>query len=351
MSEVRRETPIGRLLPETFGVVSRRVPLGADPLLLYAILVAVAEFALQTARALEGYPPFYLVSPLSLLRPALLLGAALVTRRLYDRYASAVAEMSLSERADNAAQFERLVPPKLVWGLITVGVAFTFGNLLFVITLPELSTWAVADILQRSIIVPFGYVPVFAMFLATYISIEVLVPRRIAKSDIGLYYHDPENLGGMRPVGELVKYAYYYLLVGLIVYAIALYGPYILGGVFHWSSENPPGMVANVLFTAVWGASVGVMMYGIHTLHRFMHRQKREKLQRLDARAREYLDEPWDVEQFDIPDDAQDTYDDIRTRQELVAATREYPATFTMWAQFAIGIIIPKAVQFALAAA
>ena len=92
------------------------------------------------------------------------------------------------------------------------------------------------------------------------------------------------------------------------------------------------------------------MLYGIHTLHRFMRRQKREKLQRLDAQARACVEDPWDVERFEGPDEAAETYDDVRARMERVSATREYPATFTMWAQLAVGVMIPKTVQMLLAA-
>lgn len=350
MSETNSTTPIERVLPEIFSTIANRLPTAPSPLVGYAVTVVIIELILQTARTLEGYPPFYLVSPLSLLRPVLLIGAALVTQRLHERYYSAVEEMNLRKRAENPDQFGQLVPSKLAWVVIGIGIVFTLGNNIFIVSIAEMSTWAVADILQRNLIVPFGYAPIFGMFLTTYVAIEVVVPRRIAQSDVGLYYHDPEGLGGMRPVGELIKHTYYFLLIGLVIYAIALYGPHILGGVFKWSSGAAPGVVTNAMFTAVWAASVAVMMYGIHTLHQFMRRQKREKLQQLDAQARDHINEPWNVEGFDVPDDVRETYDDIRTRQGLVAATREYPATFTMWIQFAVGIIIPKAVQLLLAA-
>ncbi|WP_302080127.1 hypothetical protein [Salinibaculum rarum] len=266
MSDVSHRTPVGRILSERFGSVFQRLPLSPDPLIAYALLVVFCEVGvLQTLRVLEGYQPFFLTSPLWLLRPLILVGAAIVTRQLHRSYGLAVKEMALSERVDDATRFDRLVPPKLAWGFILIGVTFTLGNALLVVGLPTLLSWPIAARLNWLVIVPFGYVPIFAMFLSTYLSIEVIVPHRIDSSDqLGLYYHDPENLGGMRPVGELMKHAYYYLLVGLVLYAIALYGPYILQGVFAWEGGSvvEPGLMTNVLFTAVWALSVGVMMYG-----------------------------------------------------------------------------------------
>jgi hypothetical protein len=353
MSETAGETPLGRLVRAGgFGALARRLPRGPDPLVGYAVAVVTFELVvLQGLRFVQGYGFFFLESPLWLLRPVVLVGAAIATRRLHDRYDLALTEMALPRRAENPEQFERLVPSTLGWGLTIAGTGFTLANAIFIIGLPQLyRAGGIADIGQFLLVIPFGYVPVMAMFLATYVSIEVLVPRRVARSDVGLYYHDPENLGGMRPLGEVVKLAYYFLLVGLVAYAVALYGPYILGGIFEWSAQTPPGQVTNVLFTAVWGLSVGAMMYGLHTLHRFMRRQKREKLQELDSLAREHAEKPWTIEEFDVPEESRDRYDDVRARMELVSATREYPATFTMWAQFAVGVIVPKAVQFGLAA-
>jgi hypothetical protein len=354
MPDVSYRTPVGRVLDERFGRVFQRLPLSPDPLVVYALLVVFCEVVvLQTLRVVEGYQPFFVISPLWLLRPLILLGAAVVTRQLHRSYGLAVQEMALSKRVDDPARFERLVPPKLAWGFVLVGVTFTLGNALFVVGLPTLLSWPIEAQLNWLVIVPFGYVPIFAMFLSTYISIEVIVPHRIDSSDqLGLYYHDPENLGGMRPIGELMKHAYYYLLVGLVLYAVALYGPYILQGVFAWESGSvvEPGLMTNVLFTAVWALSVGVMMYGIHRIHRFMHREKRERLRKLDEIARDHIDQPWSVEDFAIPDESRDTYDDIRSRMDLVSATKEYPATFTMWVQFGVGVLIPKAVQLLLSA-
>jgi hypothetical protein len=39
-----------------------------------------------------------------------------------------------------------------------------------------------------------------------------------------------------------------------------------------------------------------------------------------------------------------------RERLNLVTATREYPATFTMWSQLLVGVMVPKALQMALSA-
>ncbi|MFB6084311.1 MAG: hypothetical protein ABEJ94_08715 [Halorientalis sp.] len=349
MDATPQRTPVDRLV-DRFGGASpvEGVPVVDDPIVLYAIVVVFCELVLnQTVRYLLGYGYFFVANPLWLLRPITLVGAAMATRLLHDRYATAVEEMNLFERAENPDQFERLTAPRLTVGIVLAGVGFTLANAVFVIGLPALyAAGGVADLVQFLVIIPFGYAPIFGVFLSTYLGVEILLPRRIAASDLGLYYHDPENLGGMRPVGELVKLAYYTLIAGLILYAVALYGPYLLRDYLAWAVA--PSRIANVLFTGVWIVTLGTMVYGLHTLHTFMRRQKREKIQQLDAAAREIVDRPWDIEQFELPDESQERYDDLRSRMDLVSATKEYPATFTMWFQLAIGVIAPKAIQLIL---
>lgn len=349
MDATPQQTPVDRLVDRIGGEpLLQAVPVIDDPIIVYAVTVVFCELVInQTLRFLTGYGYFFLENPLWLLRPVMLVGAAVVTQLLHDRYAAAIDEMNLLERAENPRQFEQLTSSRLTAGIILAGTGFTIANAVFIMGPPTLyAAGGIADLIQFLVIIPFGYAPVFAVFLSTYIGVEILLPRRIADSDIGLYYHDPENLGGMRPIGELVKLAYYILIVGLILYAIALYGPYLLRDYLSWAVAPAP--IANVLFTGVWIVTLGTMVYGLHTLHKFMRRQKREKIQQLDAVAREYVEEPWDIEQFELPEESRERYEDLRERMELVSATKEYPATFTMWAQLIIGVIAPKAIQLVL---
>lgn len=274
----------------------------------------------------------------------------MATRALHTRYDQAVERSNLLARTSEPARFEGLVPDWLSWGIIGIGVVFTLLNALVLLTVPQLHAAGGPSRVTRFVVItPFGYVPILGTFLATYLSVEVLVPRRLSQSDIGLDFLDPEHLGGMRPIGELVKFAYYFLMLGLIAYAVATYGPHVLGGVFAYDELGTPGSVINVAFTAVWAAAVATMTYGIYVLHQYMTREKREELYRLDTRAREQIDEPWDIEYFDAANPPAE-YTTYRECVNYVTSTREYPATFTMWTQLLVGVMIPKAIQLFLSA-
>lgn len=349
---VAGEPLFARLLDRIrFGRVAAVAGERVDALTAFALLVVLVEtVVLQAFNAATGRTVVFVENPLWLVRPVVLVGAALATASLYRRYETAVWESRLLDRAEHPDRLHGLVAPSLEAVVIVGGVAFAAVNAVVVLTIPQIhAAGGPARVVRFLVVTPLGYVPVLGTFLATYLSVELLVPRRVASAEVNVDFLDPEGVGGMRPVGELVKYAYYLVMVGLVAYALATYGPYVLGGPFAYQAFSPPGAGVNALFTAVWVVTVGVMALGIYQLHQFMAREKRQELRRLDERAREQLDEPWNVRQFDAHDPPV-SYLAYRERLNLVSSTKEYPATFTMWSQLLVGVMIPKAFQLVLSA-
>ncbi|MEF8801572.1 MAG: hypothetical protein V5A56_11175 [Halolamina sp.] len=163
------------------------------------------------------------------------------------------------------------------------------------------------------VVLPLGYGVIFSEFLATYVGILIYFPRKIRRTDFKINFLDPEGLGGLRPVGELMKSAYYFLMVGLIAFVVVLYGPSILDGLTG-SSYPDPGLVQDLLFTLVWLLGIGTMGYGLSQIHWFMKSEKREQLTKLDREARELVEDPFELESFEIRDE--NAFDDIRRRTE-----------------------------------
>lgn len=347
ITEIAGDPLITRVLDR----VGRAIGVGSNQssLFWYAVCIVFLEVVvLQGFNAVTGRRVVFFENPLWLVRPLILLTAAVATHSLLERYESAVVRSKLLERSASPDRFKGLVPTALSATIVTVGVVFTVVNAVFLLTIPQIyAAGGPARVFRFLVITPFGYVPILGTFLATYVSIEVLLPRRVMKGDVTVDFLDPENLGGMRPIGELVKYAYYFVMVGLVGYAVATYGPYVFGGVFAYEELSPPGTLVNAAFTVAWGAAVATMAYGIYVLHRFMVREKRQELHRLDMKAREQLDEPWDIRQFDAVD-LPEAYQNYREQVNYVTSTKEYPATFTMWTQMLIGVMIPKALQLLL---
>ncbi|MFB6068981.1 MAG: hypothetical protein ABEJ90_03540 [Halobacterium sp.] len=292
-----------------------------------------------------GEPVVYLTNPYFVLQPVALVGAAYGARELRQRYHAVMQEMEIPERASEPEKLTDVVPTWLPWTFFLAGVVFNFSRVLArggfdaiyrESGVPGLIAWGVVN--------PFIWAPIVAQFLAVYLSIEILAPRRLAASDVGIHFRDPEGLGGLRPIGELLKHAYYYLVAGLIAYALITYAPLV----------NPEDWtvtaVAHSVFTVAWIGTVLTVGIGVYVLHRFMHREKRRQLRRLERQANEYIDDPWDIANYSVPDDVQAEVDELLARMDRVSNTNGYPATFSIWSQLLVSIVLPKAIQLTLVA-
>lgn len=326
------------------------LPSAWPPLTRFAVVVLVLELVVgQAVNVALGRPVFFVDNPLALLTPVLLLGAAVGTHVLHRRYERAL-ERSVLANVDDPSTFRTLVPDRLSAVVIGLGVVFSVVNGLVFLTVPVIyEAGGPVRVFRFLVLQPLGYVPVFGTFLATYLSIQVLLPRRLERHEVDLDYLDPEDLGGTRPIGELLKFSYYLLMIGLVGVAAGTYGPYLLPGPLQYTELGEPGTEVNVIFTAVWLAGVLVMVYGIYVVHRYMAAEKKRRLHELTERAKADIDRPWDIEEFDMLDPPEE-YEQYRRQAERVTSMREYPATFTMWSQLLVGVMIPKAIQLGLSA-
>lgn len=328
-----------------FDWLADRVPLAVSPAMLFvASVVFVDTFALEFGRYLAGGQMTFIRNPFVLLGEGGggLLIAVYGIRQLHGEYENAKMRLQLDQRLADTSAFETLGSDTVRWVGYAVGAGVLLFQAVFVLGPAEiLALDGYVGLLGNFVFIPFFYVPVVVDFCVTYFAIQVLLPRNIKHSELGLDFLDPENMGGLRPIGELLKHSYYYFVLLFVSFALFIYAPELFPGLFH--SPFDPGLLANIAFTGGWVASAALLAYGIHTLHVFMQREKAEELQRLDRRVKEEVEEPWDIQNFKKPDDGE--YEEIRSRMQYVTATREYPATFTIWSQLLISILIPKAIQ------
>lgn len=321
-----------------FDRLARLLPWNLPPSYVYAGLVVTLHTMFDLVYDLfviGDKVHIYYANPYFVLQPFLLLGAVYGARKLRQEYATAVKEMNLEERAepDERDGLIDIAPDRLPWVLFAIGVIIQF--------LPgvkETTGWIITDYVANYIVFPFVYTPIAVQFLTIYASIEFIAPLRLWRSTLGIDFLDPQGVGGLRPIGELVKTAYYYIVVGLVGYALITYAPFVDSG---WAVTAG----ANVIFTTVWIVSIGTVLFAVFVLHRFMHREKRAEIQRLEAELSAHIDSRYDMLEYEVKDEHQDYVQDLRGRIQQVSQTREYPATFTIWTQILLSIALPKAFQ------
>jgi hypothetical protein len=327
-----------------FGWLSQRLPGDIPPSYLFAvILVGTIVPTINAYAYLAGDPVVYIENPLFVLQPLAIVGGVFGARALRRRYHRVTQEMNLEERTENPEPLLNIVPTWLpwllfaaallqigarVWALGGFGAIYRDGGLTMVVG------WGILNPLWSILAI---------QFVAVYIAIEIIVPWRLYKSDIGIDFLDPEGLGGLRPIGELVKHAYYYMVAGLIAFALVVYGPVVSAA--SWG----PTATTSIVFTVIWLGTVATVAFAVLILHQFMREEKRRELHRLDQLFREAVDNPWDIKHYAVDDKKEAFVEELQQRTETVSATREYPATFSIWSQLLISIVLPKAVQLVLA--
>lgn len=327
-----------------FGRVSKSLPGMIPPSYLYALVLIVSIDTILNGRAyLLGEPVVYIQNPYFIFQPIALLTAVYGSRALRTRYHQVMREMDIETRASRPERLIDIVPNWLPWAFFVLLCVVNYVRVVSLggpITiyrdqgLSVLIGWMVANPIWASIA---------AQFLSVYLSIVLLAPWRLWNADVGIDFLDPEGLGGLRPLGELIKHAYYYLVAGLIAFAFLLYTPGIS------TPDLERTAATNISFTLAWALAVATVAVGVFILHRFMRQNKRYELRRLKKIKQNYVENPWDIARYTVSQDKQDIVEEIDSRMEKVSGTNEYPATFSIWSQLLLSIVVPKAAQLLIA--
>jgi len=330
-----------------FGRLASALPGSPAPAYVFIGCFVTIDIAIRIYQTVTGIRPILVNNPLWLAQEVALVGAVVAAKWIHNEYRWVLDRMAIDDRVSDPGRFKKLAPERFLWLGFVLGAAGWWAFALFVVTPAEaMQVGGPLALVTGLVIIPFVYVPVAIEFLTAYLGVVVLFPRRIIQSGLKPYFPDPERVGGFRPVGELIKSAYYLLMIGLVVFALRAYLPHITG-VFA-SEGDPPGVIYNLIFTSIWVVSIITVAYGILVLHLFLRREKRETLKNLDEQVRDHYDAPWEIHEFREPTDITE-YERLRQRIEYVKQTKEYPGTFSMWSQLLLGLVIPKAVQLLLA--
>lgn len=321
-----------------FETLSNWLNLKLPPSYLYATVFVIGWTLLSTLADVFVFDvtPIYVENPYFLLQPVVLIGGVYGAHYLRRAYLQAMDEMRIAERTTDPEQFKNITPHWLPWILFAVA-----AGLQLIRTYADFASFSMTGIVANGFIFPFVYAPIIVQFFVIYVGIEFFAPWKLYKSDVGIHFLDPHGVGGLRPLGELVKTAYYYIVAGLIVYSLITYAPGIEG----WEISTTAGAI----FTGVWGVTILTVGFAVFVLHRFLHREKREELQKLEAEMRDLLENFWEVRRYEVPGEVSEDVEDIRQRIDEVSGTREYPATFSIWGQLLLSVAIPKALQLFLA--
>lgn len=319
------------------------------PYLFYGFWILFDIGVLNVYRHLTGGRQAFLVDPFWIAIPLGLVLATIGVRYMRDGYADAIAQLRVHERIENSdpEPFQRTLPMRVKLGAYGIGLGLFFWNALFNIGLSTIFAieGVVPGLVANFFLIPVVYLPLMVEFVLLYFSIHVLLPRRIAAADIGLFFFDPRNMGGFAPIGQLLKRTYYLFTGGLLLYFLMTYGSTIVSE-FIQTPHPEPGFAEAAFFSLAWLGGLASLAYSMHTIHRVMISEKEERIRRLEAQLRSAIENPYDIESAEFTDP--ETIEDSRRRLEQVRATRDYPTTFSMWSQILVSVLLPQALNMAV---
>jgi hypothetical protein len=347
------ETPIVERVAQALGCgwlatrISSLTPFHPRPWVLYYVVLVVFDAGvIQGIRMATGRKHIIVINPLWVVTPIALGVLAFGIVYMYDQYERAVREAGLNDRTDGSVNFHHLVPRRLLWGVYFVGLLF-YAGFVAVLGIDHILRvdGLVAGILVWAVLFPLVYLPLGVEFAATFFAVEFLLPRRLTRGNFELNFLDPEALGGLRPVGELLKSAYYLAVVSVLLYLLAIYGPTIFS---EWVSLElqEPGAFAATMFTLLWATGIVSIGHAMITLHRYMQKERRLKLVELQHDQRSVIKNAEEIRETQIDD--QEQFEQKQFQIDQVKNTKEYPATLTMWSHILLSILLPKAIQLAL---
>jgi hypothetical protein len=327
-----------------FGLLSDKLPGDVYPPYLFAGFFLLVDHGIVNVYIhLTGGTHVLVDVPNIVAGPPAVLLAAFGIRYMTNRYQDAIADIRLHDRLDDEetiSPFRRVVPWRAKLAVYLAAVVVLYANIFFAVGLENINRpgGGLIELVNWLVIFEFVYLPFVVEFALVYYGIHFLVPRRIERAGIGLSFFDPRNMGGFAELGQLLKRSYYLYTAGLLLFFVVVYGAVI----FSFGS-TPAGLFEVVFFSSVWLIGVASIGYSMLTMHRIMSGEKRERIRELEHELQDAIENPYDITEATLPEEGE--LDDIRRRIEAVKATRVYPATFTMWSQIAISVLLPQVLQ------
>jgi hypothetical protein len=288
---------------------------------------------------------------------------------MMDKYAQAISRLDLNQRqlTLSHSQFKGIVSLRsklLVYGL-TLAVYYLSVIIPSVIQILDIDTditlltalsgrniqtlieteGLITTIVGQLIIVPLVNVPVILEFVILFFGVHLILPNRISQANFKLFFHDPRNMGGLNNIGQLLKQSYYLYTGGVLLYFVVAYGPVIFSYLI--STPRPtPGTDVVALFSLIWTIGLGSVIYSFYKIHRIMASEKERRLNEIESDIKTLIENPFEVRSSRVTNkEAMDT----KERQlRQIQSTKTYPATFTMWWQLGLSVLLPQALQLAV---
>jgi hypothetical protein len=316
------------------------------PYLMLVIFFFIDLVIVNTYKLMTGYEHILLANPTAIAGPIGILLSAVGIRYMSSDYSDAIKYIHRHNRGPETELegLKKLASLRTKWVVLGIAVVSQYVFILFIGGIgPTIEFEGPAGLVNILFVHEFGYLPFIAEFAVLFFSIHFLLPKYIKDADINLFHYDPRNMGGFAKIGQLLKRSYYVYTTGLLLYFVLLYGPFIFS--FNKTMAKP-GLTIVLFFSIAWLMGLVSIAYSMFRMHQIMATQKEQRIRELEQEMEKVIDQAHDINSSRITDN--EKFDDIQIRLEQVRNTKVYPATFTMWSQIGISVLLPQALNLAV---
>lgn len=192
----------------------------------------------------------FISQPNSLAIPAMTIVGIVGLRYINDGYANAVVKLGIEDdhtdiQDDVHEKFRGLVSLRIRMGAYIMALlAFYLFTAIVIGYSNVVEISGIGLVLYAQLVnFPLIIIPTLVELALSYVAIQVLVPRRLARADLDLFFYDPRNLGGFAPIGQLLKRSYYIYTGILLLWFFQTHAPVILNE-FITSPYPAPGPIS-----------------------------------------------------------------------------------------------------------
>jgi len=318
-----------------------------SPYIYLGLLIFLDAVVLNFIQYMRFGTAVLIDNPSWILLPLTVVLGLFANRYMRDRYAEAIEEIQIDRRVDGTTEgFDRLVPAdfkrNIFFLFLTVYYTYLFvsGRIFTIVTYEGMT-----GLIGWLLIGPIGYGLILIETAIMYFSLHFFLPRRFNKYDVKIDFFDTQNLGGLQPVGEILKNSYYLFNTAVILFTVMLYAPFLLSR-YLYTPYNPPDILVVSVVFILWGVGVLSIGYSFWKLHQYMRNARRNFLSEFDKRLDHMISNRYEVDPKD--DEMRQWFERRKHIIEEARQTREFPAHRLVGIKMLLSAIFPILIEITI---
>jgi len=223
--------------------------------------------------------------------------------------------------------------------LLTVFIVYSLSDPSYYLEYFEFEGVIIGSI--KLFIAVFGYGVIILEFVIYILSINILLPIHVYRTEPDIVNPQLDKFGGTKAVGKLIKNTTIIYFTGLILFSFNT----VLQSVF--AGPYGPSAFEQQLFLIMWAFGIPIFGFPVYMMHRYMKKKKNE----FESEVKKKIDPIDDIDKIGNQDSAELTeYNHYILTLERLESMKEYPVDTSMVRDTLFSALLPLLLQTVLTA-